>query len=228
MHLHMRAAALAALVLACLPAASALAHGGNPNYLSKVEAVEPRVPGLRVEVLNRDDRLALTNRTGETVVIEGYNGEPHARVLGDGTVQVNDRSPATYLNEDRFARVDIPPQADEDAAPEWRTLDESGRFEWHDHRMHWMGDGVPPQVDDKQQRTKIFDYRIPLRVGNRNGDVAGTLFWVGAPSADVPIAAFIGLGIFAIAAGVLAIFVRRRRRLATNGEARRAAPTEAW
>ena len=99
------AVALAAL-LAAAPAATA--HEGNPNFLSQVDAITPRSDGVTVEVLNRDDRLLLHNTSGQDVVIAGYEGEPYARVLADGTVEVNTDSPAHHLNEDRFADVEVP------------------------------------------------------------------------------------------------------------------------
>ena len=45
----------------------ARAHGGNPNFRSEFESIQPAVPGMQVEVLNYDDRLLLINRTGKTV-----------------------------------------------------------------------------------------------------------------------------------------------------------------
>ena len=99
-------AAAAALLLAGAPLA--LAHEGNPNMRSEVTAITPETDGVTVSVLNYDDRLELHNTSGEPVVVEGYEGEPYARVLGDGTVEVNTNSEAYYLNDDRYGEVKVP------------------------------------------------------------------------------------------------------------------------
>ena len=88
-----------------LPASSALAHQGNVNFRSELDGIEPPVPGLDVQVLNYDDSLQLQNETGKTVVVDGYEGEPYVRISPDGTVEVNTRSPAYYLNDDRYGEA---------------------------------------------------------------------------------------------------------------------------
>ena len=102
------------------------------------------------------------------MVVEGYRGEPYLRFLPDGTVQVNRRSPAAYLNEDRFAQVEVPatrrPDARRRAGSRWR---ENGRYDWHDHRIHWMSKTPPQPVrEDESRRVKIFDWSVPV-VGGR-------------------------------------------------------------
>jgi hypothetical protein len=209
---------LALLVAVALPAqpAAALAHGGNPNFRSVIDEVTPRVPGVGFEVLDYDSYLQLLDQHGHEVVIYGYDGEPYARVLPDATVQVNRRSPATYLNENRFAEVTVPPIADPRAKPSWKTVDDSGTFIWHDHRMHWMSPDVPPKVTDTGRRTKIFDYQIPISVDGRRGSIDGTLYWVGsAGTSKLP---FIVAGaLIVVLGGALVLFVRRRRRLEDEG-----------
>jgi hypothetical protein len=212
------AVALAAL-LAAAPAASA--HQGNPNFLSQVDAIAPAGDGIAVEVLNRDDRLLLHNTSGEDVVIEGYDGEPYARVLADGTVEVNTDSQAYYLNEDRFAEVEIPEEADGKGAPRWKRISETGRFEWHDHRAHWMGKGTPPQVTDAGARTKVFGWKVPIAVGDERGSISGTLFWTPPPGDGAPTALIAGSSAVAIAICIGVIAIRRRRA----GESE---PAAAW
>jgi hypothetical protein len=205
-----RAAVLAATLLAAA-AVPAGAHLGNPSYRSVVRGLAPSIPGLQVQVVGYDDHLELTNRTGRAVVVYGYQREPYARVLADGTVQVNDRSPAEYLNEDRFGTTPVPASAKPSAPPHWRTLDRTGRFSWHDHRMHWMAQRRPSQVTDASRKTKIFDYRIPLRVAGQAGAIDGTLYWVGTAGPGFPVAAVVSLVVLVLLAVGAVALVRRRR-----------------
>jgi hypothetical protein len=202
------AAALAALLAAAPPAT---AHEGDPNFLSQVDAIAPRTEGVTVEVLNRDDRLLLHNTSGEDVVIEGYGEEPYARVLADGTVEVNTDSAAYYQNEDRFGRVEVPEGADSEGEPRWKEVSRTGRFEWHDHRAHWMGAGTPPQVRDEGVRTKVFEWSVPLEIGGERGAITGTLFWTPAPGGSAPLAQIFGVAGVLIAASIAVMVVRRRR-----------------
>jgi hypothetical protein len=210
--------AVAVALAALAAAAPATAHQGSPDFLSEVGAVEPALDGISVEVLNRDDRLLLHNTTGEDVVVLGYEDEPYARIAADGTVEINENSEAYYLNEDRYAKVDVPPGLDADTPPEWKEISRSGRFEWHDHRAHWMGEGRPPQVEDPDVRTKVFDWSVPLRVGDRPGAITGTLTWTPTGGRGVPAAAIAALAAVLILA-FLAVLVIRRHRDAPAGEA---------
>ena len=213
----MRRSAVAVAVAALLAAApAATAHEGNPNFLSQVDAITPRTEGVSVEVLNRDDRLLLHNTSGEDVVIEGYDKEPYARVRADGTVEVNTDSKAYHLNEDRFAKVDVPAGVDSAGAPRWEEVSKTGRFEWHDHRAHWMAAGTSPQVDDESVRTKVYEWSVPLVVGSERGAIAGTLFWTPQESGGAPLVLIFGVAGALIAVCIVVIVVRRRRSEASE------------
>jgi MYXO-CTERM domain-containing protein len=213
-----RLAALACLASAAV-AAPAAAHQSNPDFVSVVRGVTPPAPGLRVQVVGGDDAVQIRNPGHHTVVVMGYDGEPYARLLPDGRAQRNARSPATYLNEDRYADVALPAAADADADPVWRPYTDTGLLEWHDHRAHWMGSGTPPQVTDPAARTTVFDYRIPIAVDGRPARIEGTLVWVGRGGDDGPPVVVYG----AVAAGGVAlvalavVVVRRRRRRGDGG-----------
>jgi hypothetical protein len=213
------AAAAAALLLAGVP--SALAHQGNPNMRSEVTAVTPETEGVTVTVLNNDDRLELHNTSGEDIVIEGYKSEPYARVLGDGTVEVNTNSEAYYLNDDRYGDVKVP--AGLAATPKWKRLSKTGRFEWHDHRMHWMSQSKPPQVSDENVETHIFDWKVPVTIGGVPGQIAGTLDWVPLPGGGLPTGLIWGSAAVLILL-CIGVFVLRRRRDADPDRE----PAEAW
>lgn len=205
-------AILLALVVALGAPAGAVAHGGDANFRSVVTSVTPGGTGVQARVLNYDAELELTAPRGRAVTIFGYEGEPYARILADGTVQVNQRSAATYLNEDRYGSVRVPRSVDPEAPPRWRTVEGKGRFVFHDHRMHYMAEGTPPQVSDEGARTKVFDYSVPIAVDGERGEVAGTLYWVGPEDASVLPVILASVAVLLGGAGLVLVVRRRRRR----------------
>jgi hypothetical protein len=195
-------------------APAAFAHQGSPNFLSRVNSAPS---GVKVTVLSRDDRLLLQSDGGHTVVIEGYSEEPYARIEPDGTVSVNTDSEAYYINEERDGQVPVPGSADSKGPPAWKEVSRTGRFEWHDHRMHWMSKADPEQVKDKSVRTKVFDWKVPVEVDGKPETISGTLFWTPTPGSNVPWALIVGLTVAVIAVLVAVTVLRHRRR-----------PAEAW
>lgn len=198
---------LAALGLLLVPAAvlgydTSPRSAGNPSFRSVITAIAPRTVGLRARILGHDNLVELVDRSPRPVVVQGYDREPYARLLSDGAVQLNLRSPAFYLNEYRFGDQTVPAYADRRAAPEWRTMDHSGRLTWHDHRVHWTRAGRPGRVRDAHARTLLFHYRIPIRVGRRRGALRGELWWVGSHGQGN--GAMFALPLVALAAAVLA------------------------
>jgi hypothetical protein len=225
---HWAALAATTVLLVCLSPAPALAHEGNPDYRSVIDRVTPDVPGVSFEVLSYDSYLQLLDQHGHEVVIYGYEGEPYARVLKDGTVEVNERSPAYYLNDTRFPTTQVPAVANAKAPPRWKTVDDSGTFLWHDHRMHYGSTATPPQVTDTSRKTKVFDYTVPLRIDGKRGAIDGTLYWVGA--ANTSKLPFILAGIvIVLGGGALVLLARRRQQEDDHGPADDDEPAkEAW
>ncbi len=194
---------------ACAP--TALAHTGNPNYESLITGSTGLPDGVTTQILNREDSLQLTNRSERDVIVLGYEDEPYARIAADGTVAVNENSKSTYINEERDGIVPIPDGVDPKAAPKWKVLDRTGRFAWHDHRIHWMNDGLPPQVKDEDVETKVFDWKVALEVGGQPATIAGVLNWTPSQDGGVPAAAIGGFVAFLLLSGAFVVVVRRRR-----------------
>lgn len=207
-------ALIALAISAVAPPAPAVAHEGNPNFRSQVER-DP--PGVDARVLDFDDRLGLEVDPGREVVVLGYEDEPYLRFGAGGEVEVNTRSPARYLNEDRFANVELPRSARPGAPPSWEPVATHGRYGWHDHRIHWMSEGsLPPQVEDEGVETHVFDWRVPVVVDGERTAIRGTLTWVpdeGGP----PLGVAFGLGGAVVASLALAVWKLRRRRYGASG-----------
>jgi hypothetical protein len=208
------APALAALAILALPA-PALAHEGNPNYRSDID---PPPAGVSARMLNYDDTLELEVEPGREALVLGYENEPYVRYLADGTVEVNQRAPTRYLNEDRYADVDVPAVADAKAKPDWQRVAAQGRYAWHDHRVHYMVESLPPTVTDESAETKIFDWQVPLVIGGERERLTGTLYWDPVEGGGVSAALAAGLGAAVVASLALAVWRIRARRRADGDE----------
>jgi hypothetical protein len=217
---------VAAVVALLIGAPVALAHQGNPHYRSVVTSVTPASKGVDVSVLNFDDRLLLHNTSGKDVTILDYQQKPYAQLLADGTVQVNTNSEAYYLNEDRLGETSVPKNLGTE--PKWKQLSRSARFEWHDHRAHWMGKADPPGLKDKSVKTKIDDWTVPIKVADQQGTIAGTLTWVPLDEGGLPLGAIFAFAALLIALSIAVFVIRRRRSGGDDERTREKEVVEAW
>ena len=123
---------------------------------------------------------------------------------------MNTNSEAYYLNEDRQGETAVPKGLGSE--PKWEEVSKSGRYEWHDHRMHWMGAGDPPNLTDKGKETVIYP-----RLGDPDpgrgtaGTITGTLTWVPLEDGGLPMGAIFGFAALIIVLSIAVIIVRRRR-----------------
>jgi len=96
--------AAAAALIGAAPAAAHTVHiklPGGGTFSSTVTSVSPAVPGVTATILDGDDQIVVTNRTGRTLTALGYQGEPYMRFIPGKGVFENLNSPATYDNTTR-------------------------------------------------------------------------------------------------------------------------------
>jgi hypothetical protein len=211
---------LAVLTVAGPAAAHVGGEAAGSDFDGRVLAVTPAVAGLSVRVLQFGDELELVNDSATEIVVPGYQGEPYLRIGADG-VWRNAHSPATYINLDRYARVSLPESADERAAPEWVQVSTEARYVWHDHRTHWMSEGLlPPRVAaDPDRGHTVSEWTVPLIHGGTPVEVTGVLTWSPPPSPWLVWPLCAALALLAVAAGLLARTARPLGALLVVGAA---------
>lgn len=168
-------AALATLALTASPAAAD--PPGPTDYRSAVDEIVPDVDGIAVSVVGGDGFLLLEVDEGTTVEVPGYAGEPYLRFREDGVVEENQASAATYLNQSR-TRTEADRDYDPDADPEWQQVATDGRWAWHDHRIHYMGQGVPEAARTERGQS----WTVPLVVDGEDVTVTGDYRLLDAPT----------------------------------------------
>jgi hypothetical protein len=146
-------------------------------------------------------------------VILGYEGEPYLRFDEDG-VWRNTRSPATYLNDDRYGAGVVPADADSDASPRWEHLSDGSTWDWHDHRIHWMSTLDPPVVQrDPNTAHHILDWNVPGLIDGGRFVIEGRLDYEPPDVGGRPPLAYLAAPLVAVV--LVGLLVRRRR--AANG-----------
>ena len=136
----------------------------------------PETPGIEVSVVGGDAFLRVVAEPGVDVVVLGYQQEPYLHIHPDGVVEENQRSPATYLNADRYGTGTPPAGADPTLAPNWEPVGSGGAWAWHDHRAHWMS--AEPPAGAEPRRGGPVEHGADARRrhaghGQRVDDVAG-------------------------------------------------------
>lgn len=184
-----------------LPSAAFADPAVPTHYRSTVTAHPVADASFEVEVLGGDAFL-LVRAPGRKVEIPGYEGEPYVRIHPDGRVEINDRSPARWLNDARYGARDVvvPPSADAAAIPVWTQVGDGGEYAWHDHRIHFMSPQLPRHIDPSRREVQqVFDWAIPMVVDGVPITIEGRLEWVPGPSVSqqVPVA------VIALLAGLL-------------------------
>ena len=205
----------------------------DTHYSSILEKVYPQVAGVSWKVIDLNDEIRLINHSRQRVIVyayqvtpnagPNYSGGQYARILGDGTVQLNENSPAYYLNQSFYETgVSVPSSATAGAQPDWVTQAKTATLYWHDHRIHYLTPIVPQFIKARgvDHRQFVFAWYVPIQVGSTRGYLYGKLFWNAEKPFSFPIGAIIAFIVVVIAGAALVIVVRRRRGAAP--------PREAW
>ncbi len=186
--------ALAALGGGVLLAPAAGADPAKPgNYRSDVVAIEPATDAISAKVVGGDGFLELQVAPGHEAEVPGYTGEPWLRVDADGTVQRNEASSATYLNESRYGtadNTDVPEWITAKNAtenPQWTTVATDGGYIWHDHRIHYMTPQIEPTIIEGTNLVVMSQrddgrWSVPLTVDGAETEILGELRRYPAPS----------------------------------------------
>ena len=168
--------AIAIMIVA--PVAPAAADPAEPtDYRSVVDAVEPAVAGVTVDVVGGDSFLRVRAEAGHEVVVIGYWDEPYARITADGTVEVNQSSPSVLQNERRYG-VATEEAIDTTQPPRWEATGTGGELVWHDHRSHWMAPSKPTVGSDGL----VQRWELPLVVDGNAVMVRGSLYVHASPT----------------------------------------------
>lgn len=222
-----RAARLATVVVTVLVAIvlvpdAASAHtrtAETTNIVSRITD-DPTPDGITIRVHTGGLLMEISNASLQTLHVAGYEGEPYLRIGPDG-VHENARSPAAWLNRQRFGDVAIPPSVDASAPPVWRHVSEESRWIWHDHRTHWMSPLPPGFVETSAlarmamqaefvgpigragaATTTFGTWTIPMTLADVPLEVHGVMEWVDPPS-PLP---WLGLAILLIGLGLIGIW----------------------
>jgi hypothetical protein len=171
-----------AVAVACgvLPSA-ALGHGGDDaDFRTIIEDIQPA--GIPVEIRSVDgDQLRIENKGDKELLVCGYIAgcEPYVRIGPEGVYE-NRNSKAYFANLDEKDFGEIPEGAGT-GAPEWKRVQRAPAFfAYHDHRAHWMGGRLPPNIDDSNPDTqKVNDFKVTMRYGGEDVLVTGRLEYVG-------------------------------------------------
>jgi hypothetical protein len=203
----------------------------DTRYSSYLLRVYPVVKGVTWKVIDLNDEIRLINHSDETVTVYGYSqsdrnvsydGGAYARILANGTVQINENNPAYYYNQSFYlAGVTIPPGVGDTAPADWVTFAKTATFYWHDHRIHYTTPVIPTFIKNRgvAHRQFVFHWYVPIQVGAIRGYLYGSLYWNGQKGFSFPVGAIVAFVVVVLAGGAFVVIVRRRRRPVAPGQA---------
>jgi hypothetical protein len=183
------------LAAALLFPATALAHGRNAPVATSFRAKVDQVPtgaSAEAKVVDGDRKLWLRVPSGSTLIVLGFRREPYIRFDPAG-VELNMRSPTTYLNQPRPQYA--PSGTSASAPPNWHRVTRAHAYSWHENRLH----ALERLVHGGGARV-VGRWSVPVEVGGEAAAIAGTLSYVPGPGRGVWLLAVIAAAAVALAA----------------------------
>jgi hypothetical protein len=137
------------------------------------------LPGVTATSPQNGESITVENTTATPLIVHGYSGsydyDAYLTISSAG-VFTNSKADTTCLNQSVTLAVGC--QGDDHAAPVWTKTKSADIFEWHDHRIHWMGSGQPPSVQANPHTAQVIDHwEIPFTYGGKHYAFVGTLNW---------------------------------------------------
>lgn len=133
-----------------------------------VDAIEPSIPGVRIDVVvSAADQLIVENTTATPIEVLADDGQPFLRI-GAGMVEANVASPAWFESNSPTGTAKVPPSVQPGAAPHWLKVASSPSWGWFDHRLHRQ------VVDAAPRRAGMIEtWEISMRYGDQDIAVRG-------------------------------------------------------
>lgn len=151
------------------------------NWVSEVVAGARPATGVEISVSAATGQVELVNRSQQVVTVMGYDGSPYLKVGPEGIFE-NRGSPSVALNHSSHGGGTHQTSDSADAAsPRWVHVSADRTIGWHDHRTHWMGAGLPPEVDGARRPVLFRHWTIEVEVDGTLHPVRGELRWVPPP-----------------------------------------------
>jgi hypothetical protein len=171
------AVALAFMGAVLVPTTPAAAHGAEPGVRTVLDAVEPDLPGVTVQVAaSVTAQLVVANPTPTDLAVLDGRGEPFLRIGPDG-VLANRASPSWYLSNSPNGDVAVPPDAQAGAPPRWARVATEPAWGWFEHRLHPAPRAVPRRARDSGKSTTLAEWTVPLDYGGQSVTARGRIVY---------------------------------------------------
>jgi hypothetical protein len=130
-----------------------------------LDAVEPRLPGVTVQVAaSVTAQLVVANPNPTDLSVLDDGGQPFLRIGPDG-VLANLASPSWYLSNSPTGDAVVPPDVQPGAPPHWARVAAEPAWGWFDHRLHPAPRDVSRDTRRAHKTTTLAEWTVPFEYG---------------------------------------------------------------